>query len=85
MMASMACTDCHEKPGLRLPVADCKTCHEKPAGLHTKGMHADGECADCHKPHGWTVTGRETCLGCHEDRKDHHAPGACADCHDFKA
>jgi hypothetical protein len=85
MMASMECTDCHAKPGLKFPVADCRSCHEKPKGLHAKGMHPDAECTDCHKPHRWTVGGRNACLGCHEDRKDHNAPGACADCHDFKA
>lgn len=85
MMASMECVDCHEKPGLKQPVTDCKTCHEKPKGLHAKGMHPDSECTDCHKPHGWTVGGRETCLGCHEDRKEHNAPDACAGCHDFRA
>ena len=85
MMSSMECTDCHAKAGQKLPVADCRTCHEKPAGLHTQGMHPDAECTDCHKPHAWKVSGRDPCLGCHEDRKDHNAPGACADCHDFKA
>jgi hypothetical protein len=85
MMASMECTDCHEKPGLKSPMADCRSCHEKPKGLHAKGMHPDAECTDCHKPHRWTVDGRNACIGCHEDRKDHNAPGACADCHDFKA
>ncbi len=85
MMASMECVDCHERPGLKLPVVDCKSCHEKPAGLHAKGMHPDSECVDCHKPHAWSVGGRETCLGCHEDLKDHHAPAPCADCHDFRS
>ena len=84
MMASMECTDCHEKPGMKLPVADCKACHEKPAGLHAKGMHPDSACTDCHRPHAWQVTGRETCLGCHEDNKTHNAPTACAECHAFK-
>jgi hypothetical protein len=34
-------------------------------------------------PHTWKVTARETCLTCHEDKKDHNAPTFCGECHHF--
>ena len=79
------CTSCHPAPGVKLPIADCKSCHDSLAGLHKKGGHPDASCTDCHKPHVWKVSGRDTCLQCHDDKKDHNAPQACASCHDFKA
>jgi hypothetical protein len=79
------CTACHAAPGVKLPIADCKSCHDSLAGLHKKGGHPDASCADCHKPHVWKVSGRDTCLQCHDDKKDHNAPQACASCHGFAA
>ena len=78
------CTSCHAAPGVKLPVADCKSCHASLAGLHKKGGHPDAACTDCHKPHGWKVTSRDACLGCHTDRKAHNAPNFCGECHEFK-
>jgi hypothetical protein len=39
---------------------------------------------ECHRPHVWGVSGRDTCLACHDDKVDHNEEGACADCHDFR-
>jgi hypothetical protein len=83
-MADVDCTSCHKVPGQRKPQNDCHDCHDKPAGLHQKGGHPDAECTDCHKPHAWKVTGRDTCLNCHDDKKEHNAPGDCAGCHGFQ-
>ena len=82
-MVDVDCSSCHQVAGQRQPQKDCKTCHDSLKGLHTKGGHPDAECRDCHKPHGWKVTGRETCLTCHEDKKDHNPKGDCAGCHAF--
>jgi len=79
------CTSCHSAPGVKLPVNDCRACHEAMKGLHRKGGHPDASCTDCHKPHAWAVSGRDTCLSCHDDKKEHYKEGACAECHDFKS
>jgi hypothetical protein len=85
MMSSMKCADCHRKPQEVRPVSDCKECHDSLSGLHRKGGHAETVCIDCHKPHAWTVTGRNLCLDCHSDMKDHNKDGgACTKCHDFR-
>ncbi len=83
-MMKMACTDCHQKVGEVKPLTSCKECHGTLYGLHRKGGHPDAECKNCHKPHTWAVTGRDTCLQCHSDMKEHNAPKACPDCHDFR-
>ncbi|HEY3352928.1 MAG TPA: NapC/NirT family cytochrome c [Polyangia bacterium] len=86
MMASMSCAECHEKAGEAKPVQDCHNCHSDITGLHTKKSHQEAACTACHKPHVWTVTGRDTCLACHTDKKDHNKDGgACMSCHEFKA
>ena len=79
------CTSCHSAPGVKLPVNDCKACHEAMKGLHRKGGHPDASCTDCHRPHAWAASGRDTCLSCHDDKKEHYKEGACAECHDFKS
>ena len=66
------CTSCHSAPGVKLPVNDCKACHDQMKGLHKKGGHPDASCTDCHKPHVWAVSGRDTCLSCHDDKKEHN-------------
>jgi len=73
------CTTCHSAPGVKLPLADCKTCHDTLGGLHKKGGHPDASCMDCHAKHVWTVTSREACLACHDDKKEHNAPTFCGD------
>jgi len=84
-MMSMECADCHRKRFEAQPVASCGECHAKPAGFHRKGEHPDLSCTECHRPHVWEVTGRDTCLGCHDDKKDHNRDaGACAGCHAFR-
>jgi transposase len=84
-MMSMACADCHEKKFEAQPVTSCRECHEKLPGLHLKGEHPDLSCTECHRPHVWEVTGRETCLSCHDDKMDHNKEeGACTNCHDFR-
>jgi hypothetical protein len=83
-MMKMPCADCHRKPGERQPVVACKECHDPVYGLHRKKDHAGAACTDCHKPHAWAVAGRDRCLECHDDKKEHNAPDACAECHDFR-
>ncbi len=84
MMAD-GCDSCHATPGVRKPVADCKDCHDSLGELHKKETHGATECTVCHKPHVWKVPARETCQGCHEDRKAHYPDEPCAKCHAFKA
>lgn len=85
MMSSMKCGDCHKKAQEAKPVANCKECHDSIAGLHKKGGHPEAACTDCHKPHVWAVTGRDPCLDCHSDMKEHNKErGACTTCHDFR-
>jgi hypothetical protein len=85
MMSSMKCADCHRKPQEVRPVSDCKECHDPLSGLHRKGGHPETACIECHKPHAWTVAGRNLCLDCHSDMKDHYKDqGACTKCHDFR-
>ena len=62
----------------------CGDCHS-PKGLHMKATHAETACTFCHKPHQWRVTGRETCMQCHDGTGRGHNPGAaCATCHVFE-
>jgi len=86
MMNSMECNDCHPKTAVKSPVVDCKSCHADLSGLHKKDDHAGADCTDCHKPHTWQVSGRKTCLACHDDKKEHKTEGKdCAgECHAFK-
>jgi hypothetical protein len=83
-MMSMACTDCHQKVGEVKPLTACRECHGTLSGLHKKGGHPEAACTDCHKPHVWEVTARDTCLACHSDMKEHNAPKPCTGCHDFR-
>ena len=50
-----------------------------------KAATLDASCTDCHTKHVWIVTSRQSCLTCHDDKKDHNAPTFCGDCHEFKA
>jgi len=83
-MMSMACADCHTKKFEAQPVTPCRECHPVLPGLHRKGEHPGLSCTECHRPHVWEVTGRDTCLACHGDKADHNVEGACVDCHDFR-
>jgi hypothetical protein len=84
-MMSSDCDTCHAKEQNVQPLNDCATCHDSLGGLHKAGGHPDASCTDCHRPHGWKVDGRNTCLNCHDDRKDHYnkEQAACASCHEF--
>jgi hypothetical protein len=83
MMAS-GCDTCHSKEQEVQPINDCKACHDALPGLHAKGGHPDASCTDCHTPHVWKATGRDHCLACHDDKKDHYKDGGdCASCHEF--
>ncbi len=85
-MMSGGCDTCHAKEQEIKPINDCKTCHEKLPGLHTKGGHPDASCTDCHRQHIWKVTGRDACVACHDDKKEHYKDGGdCASCHEFGA
>ncbi|HEY3489380.1 MAG TPA: NapC/NirT family cytochrome c [Candidatus Deferrimicrobiaceae bacterium] len=83
-MMGGACSQCHQKEQEIQPLVPCTKCHAKRGGLHNKGGHPDAACKDCHKPHAWVVKERATCLGCHEDKKEHNKEGVCPDCHEFK-
>ena len=84
-MMNMACTDCHRKVGEVKPLTACQECHGTVSGLHKKGGHPEAACTDCHKPHVWAITGRDTCLACHSDMKEHNvSKGACVSCHSFR-
>jgi len=83
-MMSGGCDTCHAKEQEIKPINDCKTCHENLPGLHTKGGHPDASCTNCHRQHIWKVTGRDACVACHDDKKDHYKDGGdCASCHGF--
>lgn len=83
-MMGMACRDCHLKTGEARPVTPCAKCHPRPSGLHRGRSHMEAACTDCHRPHSWAVKGRDLCLQCHDDMKDHNPEGACAECHAFR-
>jgi hypothetical protein len=83
-MMSMACNTCHLKEAEVQPMTRCNSCHPALGGLHKNAGHSSLSCVSCHTPHAWTVTARETCLTCHEDKKDHNAPQLCGDCHPFQ-
>jgi hypothetical protein len=84
-MSVMACGDCHKKKFEAQPVTACQECHPGRAGLHKAGEHPDLSCTECHLPHAWSVSGRDICLACHDDKVDHNKEdGACAECHDFR-
>lgn len=82
-MISFGCSTCHLVPQEITGMTPCTECHS-PTGLHTAGPHAETPCITCHKPHTWLVSGRETCLQCHTDRKTHNPGTACMTCHAFK-
>jgi len=82
-MMSSACKTCHLREAEIKPMISCKSCHDNRPGLHKQRDHASAACTTCHVPHRWKVVSRDTCLGCHEDRKDHHSPTFCAECHPF--
>lgn len=83
-MMGSPCSDCHLKAGEAKPTVSCRKCHGAVYGLHRKKDHAGAACTDCHKPHGWSIEGRDGCLECHDDKKEHNAPDPCAECHDFR-
>ena len=82
-MMSSGCDTCHLKEGEVKPVAGCASCHEALGGLHKVKAHAGANCTSCHSRHAWKVAGRETCLSCHDDRKQHYPSRFCGECHKF--
>jgi c(7)-type cytochrome triheme protein len=83
-MRSFTCSQCHQKDQELKPLASCTTCHADRGELHKAGAHADAGCTTCHAPHAWTPAPRETCLACHDDKKEHNPGPACAECHAFR-
>jgi hypothetical protein len=83
-MMGGSCGQCHQKEQEVQPLVPCSKCHATQRGLHKAGGHPDAACRDCHKPHRWTVAGRDACLSCHEDKNEHNKEGSCPDCHEFK-
>jgi hypothetical protein len=83
-MMSLECKTCHLQEQQVQPQTNCRSCHGQLGGLHKKDAHAGSACMACHAPHAWTVSKRETCLACHEEKKDHNFPELCGKCHPFK-
>jgi len=84
-MMKMACKTCHLQEAEVVPMVNCKSCHRSPQGLHKINGHSTPSCPTCHAPHTWKVIGRDTCLACHGDKKDHHPLAFCGECHHFGA
>jgi hypothetical protein len=84
-MMSTGCRTCHLKEQEVRPLVSCTSCHKTRGGLHKAGGHIDADCTNCHPPHTWKVTARETCITCHDDKKRHHSPAFCGECHQFTA
>jgi hypothetical protein len=82
-MMSGGCDTCHLKEGETKPLTGCASCHRNLSGMHKVDAHVDVDCIVCHGPHTWMVTSRDTCLVCHDDKKNHHAPTFCGECHRF--
>jgi hypothetical protein len=65
----------------------CSSCHQqaKLPSLHAQAGH--DKCTSCHSPHDKNPRrDRASCLGCHQDRKDHQPQADnCASCHLFRA
>ena len=82
------CQACHRPHGPSGPATPppCAQCHAAGSltGLHAAPSHRN--CATCHLAHAPAIAGREPCLRCHVDRRD-HAPAArlCQACHPFGA
>lgn len=82
------CQACHRPHGPGGPATrpTCAQCHAPGglAGLHASPSHRN--CGACHLAHAPSITGREPCLRCHTDRRD-HLPAArlCQACHPFGA
>jgi hypothetical protein len=75
-----------ELPWIKKPASDALVKEHRgekntPAAIRTS--IEDYYAGTCHVPHTWKVTTRETCLACHDDKKEHHAPTFCGDCHQF--
>ncbi|MBE0429896.1 MAG: cytochrome c3 family protein [Thermoleophilia bacterium] len=77
------CKECHKPHDRANPVSDCISCHTtaKTEGAHGISIHSQQQCVACHTPHEWTVTQRDSCLTCHQDKVAHNAGRNCADCH----
>jgi hypothetical protein len=83
-MSDFSCKDCHLKPGIKNEVVQCSSCHSDLKELHKSDAHKEAECIDCHKEHRFTVDSRETCLNCHDDKKEHYGDKECRECHNFR-
>jgi len=83
-MMALECKTCHLKEQEVQPLSECRSCHGQIGGLHKKDAHAGSACTVCHAPHDWILSKRETCLACHDDKKEHKAPELCGKCHLFK-
>lgn len=80
------CENCHRphSPNGAATPPSCVTCHERTQlpGVHQSTSHQT--CIECHQPHGPLPAGRQLCLGCHADRRDHEPDAtSCIDCHTF--
>ncbi len=83
MRVERTCASCHENH--HTASADCTSCHRDNAReVHTRNVHIGG-CAGsgCHEQasYGSMTQGRNTCLACHTNMRDHRPGKACAACH----
>jgi hypothetical protein len=77
------CLLCHAPHSWKSNGKVCSSCHDvAKQGLHSVEVHTD--CTACHIQHQWKPSGREDCLSCHTDKKDHNYPDLCWSCHPFK-
>jgi hypothetical protein len=82
------CRACHRPHGPNGPATrpPCSQCHAPDSliGLHAAPSHKT--CTVCHSAHAPEVAGREPCLRCHTDRRDHEPTARlCQACHPFGA
>jgi len=83
MRVERTCASCHESH--HTAAADCASCHRDDAiAAHDRDVHVRG-CAGsgCHEDerYGSMTEGRNTCLACHVDMREHRPGRTCADCH----
>jgi hypothetical protein len=82
------CQTCHRPHGPQGSAArpPCSQCHARDSltGMHASPSHSN--CTACHLAHAPEIAGREPCLRCHTDRRDHEPKARlCQACHTFGA
>ena len=75
----VTCAECHADH--HTPDRECATCHVTAKAGHDRAAH-DG-CTSCHAPTPVPAltSGRQLCLACHQEQRNHYPTGACTTCH----